>query len=77
MSIGSDIAPNKEYVNQLEEGILRNVMVQVENLRVGRSNLDEMEKMRKEYDEKLKEQLKIQEINLRAEMNQKISEKDM
>lgn len=52
-------------------------MVQVENLRVGRSNLDEMEKMRKEYDEKLKEQLKIQEINLRAEMNQKISEKDM
>lgn len=52
-------------------------MVQVENLRVSRSNLDEMEKMRKEYDEKLKEQLKIQEINLRAEMNQKISEKDM
>ena len=42
LSIGSDIAPNKEYVNQLEEGILRNVMVQVESLRVGKSNLDEM-----------------------------------
>lgn len=29
MSIGSDITPNQKYVDELEDNILKNVMVQI------------------------------------------------
>ena len=29
MSIGNDITPNQKYVNELEDNILKNVMVQI------------------------------------------------
>jgi hypothetical protein len=44
---------------------------------VGRQHLTEVEKIKKDYEDKLTEQLRIQEVNLRAEMNQKLSEKDL
>lgn len=52
-------------------------MGQIENIKVGRYQIDEVERIRKEYEHKLKEQMLRQEVTLRAEMNQKLSEKDM
>lgn len=51
-------------------------MNQVQNIRVGQYHLDEVEKIKKDYEQKLKEQLLVQEVKLRAEMNQKLSDKD-
>ena len=51
-------------------------MNQVQNIRVGQYQLDEVEKIKKDYEQKLKEQLLVQEVKLRAEMNQKLSDKD-
>ena len=51
-------------------------MTQVQNIRVGQHHLDEVEKIKKDYEQKLKEQLLVQEVKLRAEMNQKLSDKD-
>ena len=50
-------------------------MGEVEGLRKGQP-FSQLEAMRQEYENKLKEQLVIQEVKLRAEMNQKLSDKD-
>jgi hypothetical protein len=76
LAVGDDIVPNKQYMNDLEDNILKNIMSQVEGIRIGRQQLTEVEKIRKEYEDKLTEQLRIQEVNLKAEMNLKLSEKD-
>ena len=76
LTISPDIAPDNKKINQLEDGILKNVMTQVQNIRVGQHHLDEVEKIKKDYEQKLKEQLLVQEVKLRAEMNQKLSDKD-
>ena len=36
-----------------------------------------IDKLKKEYDEKLENMLRIQEVNLRAEMNDKLASKDL
>lgn len=75
--MGDDILPNKQYINDLEDNILKNVLGEIRNIKVGQSHLDEAERLKKEYEAKLTEQLRMQEVNLRAEMNQKLSEKDL
>lgn len=77
MNVGDDILPNKQYINDLEDNILKNVLGEIRNIKVGQSHLDEVERLKKEYETKLADQLRMQEVNLRAEMNQKLSEKDM
>jgi hypothetical protein len=44
---------------------------------MGRQQLDEIGQIKREYENKLQEELRIQSVNLRAEMNQKLSEKDL
>lgn len=75
--MGDDILPNKQYINDLEDNILKNVLGEIRNIKVGQSHLDEAERLKKEYETKLTDQLRMQEVNLRAEMNQKLSEKDL
>ena len=47
-------------MNELEDGILKNVMTQVQGIRTGQYHLDEVEKIKKDYEQKLKEQLLVQ-----------------
>ncbi len=68
--------PSKQYINDLEDNILKNILGQIESMKVGRQHLSEVDKIKQDYENKLAEQLRIQEVNLRAEMNQKLSEKD-
>jgi hypothetical protein len=60
-------------MNELEDNILKNVMSQLDNLRSGKHQIEEVDRIRQEYEHKLKEQLMVQEVKLRAEMNQKLS----
>lgn len=64
--MGDDILPSKQYINDLEDNILKNVLGEIRNIKVGQSHLDEAEKLKKEYEAKLTEQLRMQEVNLRA-----------
>lgn len=36
LSVGSEIAPSRDYVNQLEDNILKSVLTQIENIRMGK-----------------------------------------
>ncbi len=39
LSVGNDIVPDPNQINQLEDDILKKVMLQVENIKVGRQQL--------------------------------------
>jgi hypothetical protein len=41
LTIGDEIAPNKEYVNDLEDNILKKIMIQVEDIKIGKFHLNE------------------------------------
>lgn len=49
LSVGNDILPNKQYINDLEDNILKNVLGEIRNIKVGESHLDEAERLKKEY----------------------------
>ena len=63
--------------DQLEDNILKNLMAHVTNLQRNSSYLDEVAKVKQDYEQKMVEKLRVQEVDLRAEMNQKLSEKDL
>jgi hypothetical protein len=41
LSVGDDIVPNKQYMNDLEDNILKNIMSRIEDIKVGQSHLTE------------------------------------
>ena len=63
--------------DQLEDNILKNLMAHVTNLQRNSSYLDEVAKVKQDYEQKMVEKLRVQEVDLRAEMNQRLSEKDL
>ena len=60
LTVGGDVASRHQVVDSLEDNILKNVMSQIENIRVGKHQVDEVERIRKEYEHKLSEQMLVQ-----------------
>ncbi len=52
-------------------------MNQVNRIKVTEPDTNNIQKMKKQYEEKLEKMLKIQQVNLRAEMYDKLAQKDI
>lgn len=47
MTVGQDILPNQKYTDELEDNVLKSVLVQLENFKTGKAHLDEASRIRK------------------------------
>lgn len=47
MTVGQDILPNQKYTDELEDNVLKSVLVQLENYKTGKAHLDEASRIRK------------------------------
>ena len=47
MTIGQDILPNQKYADELEDNVLKSVLVQLVNFETGKAHLDEASRIRK------------------------------
>lgn len=52
-------------------------MLKVESIKASQQSLDQATSLKQQYEQRLKEELLAQEVKLRAEMNHKLSEKDL
>ena len=65
LKVGDGVVPSVK-ANELEDNILKNLMTHVSNLQRNTSYLDQVAKVREEYEQKMNEKLRVQEVNLRA-----------